>query len=105
MAKQKKTVRRVPQGATPRTFGNGKSSNAAQVEPAEIATPRPSGAPGVTVRTTAPGFRRRASSGTETRPQLPLAQEYHYVVGDLSRLGIVAGSMIVVMVVLGLILH
>ncbi len=101
MAKQKKSVRRMPQGSTPRTFGNGQSSRTAQLEPTEVATPQPS----ATVRPVAPGFRRRASSGMETRPQLPLAEEYHYVASDLGRLGILAGSMIVVMVVLGLIIH
>jgi hypothetical protein len=66
--------------------------------------PRSNGAP---VRPAAQEFRRRVPSArsAETRPQLPLRQEYEYVPGDIKRLGILAGGMVALMVVLGLIIH
>lgn len=102
MAKQKKPTRRVPHSAAPRTFGDGRPAASAQAELEPSALPR---GESPTARSVAGGFRRRSILGSEPRVQLPLSEEYHYVLGDLSRLGILAGAMLVLMVILGLILH
>ncbi len=102
MAKKKTTVRRVPQSATPRTFGDGQASAAAPAESAQSVAPRANGS---TSRFGTQDLRRRASSRTESRPQVPLAVEYAYVKGDLGRLGILAGAMLALLIVLGLIIH
>ncbi len=114
MAKKKTSARRVPRSATPRTFSDGRPSQAPQA-PSEASAagatadqvavaPRSNGA---SVRPAVQEFRRRVPSARslESRPQLPLNQEYGYVPGDLKRLGILAGGMVAVMVVLGLSIH
>ncbi len=100
MAKQKKSARRVPRSATPRAFGDSQPVPAAPADTAEALAPRTNG----TVVRPAATFRRRAAS-SESRPQLPLWQEYGYVAKDLMRLAMLAGAMVVLMIVLGLILH
>lgn len=102
MAKQKKPIRRVPHSVSPRTFGDGRPATTAQIGSEEATLSRSEGS---AARSVPGGFRRRVSSGNESRVQLPLSQEYHYVLGDLGRLGILAGSMVILMVILGLILH
>ena len=114
MAKKKTTGRRLAQGTTPRTFGNGRAGQTATA-PAEAASedsqgdvrqampPRSSAATG---RPTFQEYRRRAAAArAETRPHLPLRDEYRYVPGDLKHLGLLASGMVVLMLVLGLILH
>ncbi len=101
MAKQKKSARRVPRSATPRAFGDSQPVPAAPADTAEALAPHTNG---TVVRPGAATFRRRAAS-SESRPQLPLWQEYGYVAKDLARLAMLAGAMVVLMIVLGLILH
>ncbi len=107
MAKKKTSARRIPRSATPRTFSDGRPSEKPTAETAgeQVAVaPRSNGA---AVRPGSQEFRRRVPSARsmETRPQLPLTQEYNYVPGDLKRLGILAGGMVALMLVLGLIIH
>jgi hypothetical protein len=60
----------------------------------------------VASRPTYQEYRRRAAAvRSETRPQLPLRDEYRYVPGDLKRLGLLASGMVVLMLALGLIIH
>ncbi len=106
MATKKKTaVRRVPRSTTPRTFGDGQPAVPVAEGDSGGAAPvvaQPTMAP---ARGSALDARRRGAARSEARPQLPLSEEYAYVPGDLKRLGILALSMIGVMVVLGLIIH
>lgn len=91
MAK-KKMVRRVPSSASPRMYGDGKSSQAAQAAAGKTTTaPRPAAG--------------RMSSAPVVRGATDLAQEYSYVVGDLKRLGIIAGALFAVLVVLGVVIR
>ncbi len=106
MATKKKTaVRRVPRSTTPRTFGDGQPAVPAAEADSTVAAPLAPQASPAPARGTSFDARRRTAARSETRPQLPLSEEYAYVPGDLKRLGILALSMIAVMVVLGLIVH
>jgi hypothetical protein len=102
MAKKKGTTRRVPHSATPRTFGDGRPSVAAQATAEAVSPARPA----TTAPQTSVVTRRSASirSG-EARAQVPLAQEYHYIVPDLRRLAILAVSTFAVLIVLGLVIR
>lgn len=89
MAK-KKTVRRVPQTGSPRMYGDGKPSAAAQAagqKPVVIsrATPTPATA--------------------TARGPVNLAQEYQYVLGDLKRLGMIAAALFAALVVAGIVVR
>ncbi len=89
MAK-KKPARRVPPSASPRMYGDGKPSAAAQAK--------------------AGGPQRPAAAATTSNPTGPrsaanLAVEYSYVLGDLKRLGIIAGALFAVLVVLGIVIR
>lgn len=87
MAK-KKTTRRVPQAATPRMYGDGKPSQAAQAA-------------------AKPGTARPAASGAAAsgRGTADLAKEYGYVVGDLKRLFIVAAALFAGLVALSVVIR
>jgi hypothetical protein len=104
MAKKKSSARRVPKASTPRTFAG--SSSGAPATPAPVATRNGLAANGhaqpaaVTLRKPA-----AASRPAETRSMVPLAEEYHYVVADLKRLGILAAGTFGVLIVLGLIIR
>ncbi len=120
MAKKKSAGRRLPQGATPRTFGNGRAAQAGtspapsveepQAGATQAAGARPSPRDGagssVAARPTYQEYRRHAAAvRSESRPQQPLREEYRYVPGDLKRLGLLASGMVVLMLLLGLIIH
>ena len=85
MAK-KKIVRRVPQSASPRMYGDGKPSVAAQVAAGKSPASRAAGGAAI------------------ARGAANLAQEYSYVLGDLKRLGIIAGALFAVLVILGVVI-
>jgi hypothetical protein len=91
MAK-KKIIRRVPQSASPRMYGDGKPSQAAQAATGK-----------------SPAATRATSGGTggaaSARGAANLAQEYSYVLGDLKRLGIIAGALFAVLVILGVVIR
>ncbi len=110
MAKKRTASRRVPRSTTPRTFSTPQPSAPAKGGPTtgapEAVAPRSTGAVASVRPSTYTEIRRRAAAkAAETRPQLPLAQEYRYVPADLRRLGILAGGTAAVLVVLGLIIH
>lgn len=90
MAKKRTNPRRVPRAVEPRMYGDGKPSQLPQSadRPGVAATPapavRPMGAPRVPVTVT---------------------QDYHYVLSDLRRLGIVAIATFAVLIALGLIVR
>ena len=92
MAKKRDAVRRVPRSSTPKMYGDGKPSQAAQ-----------STTSGVTGR--APAAPGRSSGVMASRPAVPLAQEYRYVLGDLRRLGILAAGVFAVLIVMGLLIR
>lgn len=106
MAKKKPTARRVPKSGSPRMYGDGKSTVAAQpaapvagspVRPAVV--PRP----GVPPRQgTVATMRMQAMFG---KPGIPLSQEYRYVIGDLRRLGILAVSTFILLGLLRLLIR
>ncbi|MCX7671717.1 MAG: hypothetical protein N2439_16815 [Anaerolineae bacterium] len=89
MAK-KKTVRRVPQTGSPRMYGDGKPSAAAQAAGQK---------PVIASRTTA------TPAAPTARGAVNLAQEYHYVLGDLKRLGMIAAALFAALVVLGVVVR
>lgn len=91
MAK-KKMVRRVPPSASPRMYGDGKPSQAAQA----AAGKTPAASRSTTNAATGPAVARGAVS---------LAQEYGYVLGDLKRLGIIASALFALLVVLGIVVR
>ncbi len=100
MAKKKTTVRRVPRTATPRTFGDGMPSRP-EAPAAEAVRPN-----GVPVAPAVPQARRPAVTRFgETRVQLPLSQEYHYVPADLRRLAVLALSTFAVLLILGFVIR
>lgn len=90
MAKKRTQPRRVPRTSEPRMYGDGKPSQAAQA----------AGKPGVPVSAT-PAARPAAA------PRVPVTvtQDYHYVMNDLRRLGIVAAATFAALVALGLIIR
>ncbi len=90
MAK-KKLVRRVPQSPSPRMYGDGKPSQAAQA-----ATGKSPAA-----RATSGGM----GGASIARGAANLAQEYGYVLGDLKRLGLIAGALFAVLVILGVVIR
>ena len=94
----KKKTRRAPHSSTPRMYGDGKPSQTAQTGGSQTAS-----STGGSVATPARvGSARTASS---TRAAVPLTEEYHYVIGDLKRLGIQAAITFAVLIALGLILR
>lgn len=56
-----------------------------------------------------PGAPRAATTGTlgaaGARGAANLAQEYNYVLGDLKRLGLIAGALFAVLVILGVVVR
>lgn len=89
MAK-KKTVRRVSQAGSPRMYGDGKPSAAAQAAGQKpVVAPRPA-----VTAAAAPG-----------RSEANLVQEYSYVLGDLKRLGVIAATLFAALVVLGIVVR
>ncbi len=90
MAKKKTTARRVPRASEPRMYGDGKPSQVAQ--PTE-------GRPAAASAT--------ATSRFAAAPRVPVTvtQDYHYVVTDLRRLGMIAAATFAVLVALGLIIR
>src|SRR5512138_2598395 len=106
MAKKRTTPRRAPRSTTPAMFGDGMPSQA-RTETAQKAEPNGNGAPVPVVPAVRPLASRRPGIARpgQPRPQLPLAQEYHYIVGDLKRLGILAASTFALLIILGLIIR
>jgi hypothetical protein len=100
MAKKRTVQRRVPHSSAPRTYGDGVPSQTAQ-QAAEAA-----GSAGSKSVQPAPAAGRRPAVGQSgvARSQVPLEQEYHYVPGDLKRLGILATITFVVMIALGIVI-
>ena len=94
MAKKKTQPRRVPRAAEPRMFGDGKPSVQAAATTG--------------VATTSGGALRSGQAavrpGGATR-SAELSVEYKYVPKDLTRLGITAATLFVVMIVLGFIIR
>ena len=104
MAKKKSNYRRAPRSTTPRTFGDGQPS-AAVAQTAEAV--RPNGTPAVAAKQPS-ALVRRTSAGSrlsESRSQVPLPVEYHYVLPDLRRLGLLALSTFGIMIVLGILIR
>ncbi len=89
MAK-KKPARRAPSSASPRMYGDGKPSAAAQAKAGGIQRQAPAAA---------------TSSSTSSRSPADLAIEYSYVVNDLKRLGIIASALFAVLVILGIVIR
>lgn len=114
MAKQKKSQsRRVPRASDPRMYGDGRPSQAESSSQAAAQAPtsggRQAGAGGANVSPAvrAAGATPRTSlgaGGSYARGGTSLTGDYTYVRQDLGRLGIVAASIIAVLVVLALIL-
>ena len=107
MAKKKVTSRRVPRSTTPRTFGDGMPSPAA-----EATVEGPTGAVRQTARpvsvvpqSSVAARRSAAIRSGEARAQVPLAQEYHYISADLRRLAVLAVSTFVLLMVLGVVIR
>lgn len=104
MAKKKAQPRRVPRASEPRMYGDGTPSQApdtAQPAP-QTSTPaaRTAGvrSPSATPRTSV------GAAGSYARGGTSLTTDYTYVKQDLRRLGIVAASIIGVLVLLGIII-
>ncbi len=108
MAKKKSQVRRVPRAAEPRMYGDGKPSQVAQqtgsTSPAGAAPAARTAAP----RTAMPARPANAASrAAAAAPRVPVTvtTDYHYVLKDLRRLGILAATFFVILVGLGLIIR
>lgn len=114
MAKQKKAQsRRVPRASDPRMYGDGKPSKAESSSQAVVQAPvsggRPTGAGSANVSAAgrAAGAMPRTSlgaGGSYARGGTSITGDYTYVRQDLRRLGIVAVSIIAVLVVLALVI-
>jgi len=68
------------------------------------------GKPSAAAQAKAGGPQRPAAAATTSNPTGPrsaanLAVEYSYVLGDLKRLGIIAGALFAVLVVLGIVIR
>jgi len=72
-------------------YGDGRPSVSAQAEGQRTVTLRPSA----------------AATGAATGPRTVanLAQEYSYVLGDLKRLGMIAGALFAALIVLGIVVR
>lgn len=96
MANKKKTqARRMPRAAESRMYGDGKPSVPAQAE-GQTARPAAAAPRGVAQPV------RTAGSSVRTSNQ---PSDYHYVIEDLRRLGILAVSVFAVLIALGLIIR
>ncbi len=95
MAKKKTQARRVPRAAESRMYGDGKPSAPAQTA-GQTAQPTAAAPRGV-----AQPVRTAGSSVRATNQQ----GDYHYVIDDLRRLGILAVSVFAVLIALGLIIR
>jgi len=114
MAKQKKAQsRRVPRATDPRMYGDGKPSQTESSTQAAAQAPasgsRTTGTVNANISQAArsTGAMPRTSlgaSGSYARGGMGLTGDYTYVRRDLRRLGIVAVSIIAVLVVLALVL-
>jgi len=98
--KKKKKKRRVSRKATPRMYGDGRPTQTAQAAHRE-SKPK-STAPGRPASGRQPTARMAGSSGAKL---VPMSEEYHYVPGDLRRLGILAVGTFAMLIVLGVIIH
>ena len=108
MAKQKKVQsRRVPHASNPRMYGDGKSSetkDSAQAAAPAVQTPG-AGSTNVSSTASSAGAKSRTSTGaggSYARGGLNTTSDYTYVKQDLRRLGVVAVSIIGVLVVLAI---
>jgi hypothetical protein len=113
MAKKKPQVRRVPRAAEPRMYGDGKPSQVAQqtgggtptgATPTGAAPAARTAAP----RAAAPGRPANAASrmaGAAPRVPVTVTTDYHYVLKDLRRLGILAATFFVILIGLGLVIR
>ena len=88
MAKKKTVARRVPRTAETRMYGDGRPSAVSQQS-------NPARPGGVAARV----------GGMANRAAVSLSQEYKYVPADLRRLGILAASIFVLLIVLGLVIR
>ncbi len=108
MAKKKPQVRRVPRAAEPRMYGDGKPSQVAQ-QPGSAATTGAAPAARTTApRAAAPARPANAASrmaGAAPRVPVTVTTDYHYVLKDLRRLGILAATFFAILVGLGLIIR
>jgi len=103
MAKKKKK-RRVSRKATPRMYGDGRPTQTAQAanrrgKPQSTVTGKQGGRPTSSMQ---PTIRQAGSSGAKL---VALSEEYHYIPGDLRRLGILAVGTFAMLIVLGVIIH
>lgn len=99
MAKKKTTARRVPRASEPRMYGDGKPSQIAQ-QAAGTAAGKPAG-----VAAAKSAGAAAARSAVNGRVPVTVTQDYHYVVNDLRRLGIIAVGTFAVLVALGFIIR
>lgn len=114
MAKQKKAQsRRVPRASDPRMYGDGKPSQAESSTQATAQAPASGGRATGTVSANVPQAVRSAGAmprtslgagGSYARGGTSITGDYTYVRQDLRRLGIVAVSIIAVLVVLALVI-
>jgi hypothetical protein len=105
----KKKTRRVPRSSTPRMYGDGTPSQATKPQEASTGQPAPSATTGA-VPTQSRGTNRPPAAGgaaraSAARAPISLAEEYHYVIGDLRHLGIQAAVTFAVLIILGFILR
>ena len=108
MAKKKPQVRRVPRAAEPRMYGDGKPSQAAQQTGSNAPTGAAPAARTAAPRAAAPARPANAASrtaGVAARIPVTVTTDYHYVLKDLRRLGILAATFFVILVGLGLIIR
>ncbi|OQA45867.1 MAG: hypothetical protein BWY52_01105 [Chloroflexi bacterium ADurb.Bin325] len=102
MAKKKSQVRRAPRAAQPRMYGDGKPSQAAQQDASAAPVARPTAARAATPARPASAPRTTAAAA---RVPVTVNTDYRYVLKDLQRLGILAATFFVILVVLGLIIR
>ncbi len=114
MAKQKKAQsRRVPRASDPRMYGDGKPSKAESSPQATAQAPASGGRATGAAGANGPQAARSAGAmprtslgagGSYARGGTGMTGDYTYVRQDLRRLGIVAVSIIAILVVLALVL-
>lgn len=108
MAKKKPQVRRVPRASEPRMYGDGKPSQVAQQTGGGTPAGATPAARTVTPRVAAPARPANAASrmaGAAPRVPVTVTTDYHYVLKDLRRLGILAATFFAILVGLGLIIR
>jgi len=108
MAKKKSQVRRVPRAAEPRMYGDGKPSQAGQQTGSTTSAGAAPAARTVSPRAAMPARPANAASrtaGVAARVPVTVTADYHYVLKDLRRLGILAATFFVILIGLGLIIR